>query len=84
MNRELIDRLAAAIRATKRTPDALIYIDIGDDTIDHESLLGIPVYTLPTLFDGAGYAEHSVPFIPVWVGESNARDVLAFRRGWKL
>ena len=68
--REIIERIAAGLRAMKMKPDAFVFIDAmsaDDMTWDERMVCGLPVFHgqgfLPPHY---GSESTDCPFVPVW------------------
>lgn len=76
MNNEVIikEAVAAGLRAMKKPPAVLLYIDgVEDGTYDEPVICGLFVYHSCSLSCARwGTHVHDCPFIPVWCNESDS------------
>ncbi len=77
MNKNIIEAVAAGLRAMSNPPAALLYIDGTDEgTFDCPVVCGLSVYHTHSLCCATWSANSNQSmFIPIWHGEFNAQLV---------
>ena len=82
--REIVGRMASALRDMKQKPDAFVFMDGCDWTWDLPEILEVPVYYTEGLvsgFNGGIYNE--CRFVPLFLKEGDYnRDLKRFYEGW--
>ena len=66
---QLIEKVAAGLRAMKNKPDAFLCCFTGDLTWDLPEILGIPVFH--SAYIDNTFTDDYVPFIPMWNDEKD-------------
>jgi len=62
--RNYIEKVAAGVRMMQHKPNAFLFCESDEYTWDEPTILGIPVFHSPYVFNSL--TDENVPFIPLW------------------
>ena len=69
------EKVAAGLRAVKKTPDAFVFMGDQDWVYDEQFILGIPVFHTLDISFISPFADYDCPFMPVWMLESDSHNL---------